>query len=123
MKKLLLVVPFAAALTACGSNTAEEVAYDYCIAVKQMNWDTARELASPEIVDNRENMFEQNMGKYSQLFASQNCNVTKIDTHNEHSHSIYFGGSKIDSVEIEWDEKEEEFFVASDAFKNDLKLY
>jgi len=123
MKKLLLVLPFAAALTACGSNTPEEIAYDYCIAVKQMNWDTARELASHEIVDNREEMFDQNMGKYSQLFASQNCNVTKIDTHNKHSHSVYFGGSKLDSVEIEWDEKEEEFFVASDAFKNDLKLY
>ena len=123
MKKSLLVVPFAAALTACGSNTPEDIAYDYCIAVKQMKWDAARELASPEVVDNREKMFDQNMGKYSQLFGSQNCTVTKIDTHNEHSLSIYFGGSKLDSVEIEWDKKGEEFFVASDAFKNDLNLY
>lgn len=123
MKKLLLVVPLAAALTACGSNTPEEIAYDYCIAVKQMNWDTARELASPEIVDNRENMFEQNMGKYSQLFASQNCNVTNVESQGDTYHSVYFGGSKLDSVEIEWDDNKEQFLVVSDAFKADMKLY
>lgn len=123
MKKLLLVLPFAVALTACGSNTPEEVAYDYCIAVKQMNWDDARDLALHEVVSNREKMFDQHTGKYSQLFASQNCNVTNVENQNDTYYSIYFGGSKLDSVEIEWDENEEEFLVTSDAFKNDLKLY
>jgi hypothetical protein len=36
---------------------------------------------------------------------------------------VYFGGSKLDSVEIQWNEEKEQFFVTSDAFKNDLKLY
>lgn len=123
MKKLLLAVPLAAILSACSSNTPEQIAYDYCIAVKQMNWDDARELALHEVVNNREKMFDQNMGKYSQLFASQNCNVTNVENQSDTYYSIYFGGSKLDSVEIEWNENEEEFLVTSDAFTNDLKLY
>jgi hypothetical protein len=49
--------------------------------------------------------------------------VTNVDSDSETYHSVYFGGSKLDSVEIEWDDKKEQYFVISDAFKNDLKLY
>lgn len=123
MNKLLLALPFSILLTACGSDSVEDIAHEYCIAIKQKNWDDAAQYATPDAVRNRENMFEKNMGKYSQLFASQNCNVTNVESQSDTYHSVYFGGSKLDSVEIEWDDSKEQFLVVSDAFKNDLKLY
>jgi len=123
MKKILLALPFVAALTACGSDNPSEIAYEYCIDIKQRNWDDARELAVEHIVANRENMFEQNMGKYSQLFGGQNCNVTKVENDSETEATVYFGGSKLDSVMLEFNEEEDRYVVVADAFKNDLKLY
>ena len=125
MKKLLLVLSFTSVLTACGDIESDvtSIAEDYCMAIKQKDWKDAKEHATSDVLRNRENMFEQNMGKYSQLFASQNCDVTNIESQSETYHSVYFGGSKLDSVEIEWDKRKEQFFVVSDAFKNDLKLY
>ena len=62
------------------------------------------------------------MGKYAQVFMNQNCNVTKLEG-NEVAFSVFFLNSKLDSVEIEWDKRKEQFFVVSDAFKADLQLY
>ena len=126
MKKLLLVLPFAAALTACGGveSEVEELASDYCNAVKKIDWRKAEPLAKPFVIQNRQGMHEQNRQKYVQVFMNQNCSVSKIEGESEGTaFSVFFGGSKLDSVEIEWDKRKEQFFVTSDAFKNDMKLY
>ena len=124
MKKLLLVLPLAAALTACGGveSDVEELAHNYCEAVKRIDWRNAEPLAKPFVLQNRQGMHEQNKQKYMQVFMNQNCNVTNIEG-QETAFSVYFGGSKLDSVEIEWDKRKEQFFVVSDAFKADLQLY
>jgi hypothetical protein len=123
MKKLLLALPFSVLLTACGSDSVEDIAHEYCIDIKQMNWSDAREKALDHIVSNREAMFEKNMGKYSSLFSGQNCNVTNVENDSETEATVYFGGSKLDSVMLELNEEEDRYIVVSDAFKNDLKLY
>jgi hypothetical protein len=125
MKKLLLALPIAAALTACGGSIesdVEELAHSYCEAVKRMDWRNAEPLAKPFVLQNREGMHEQNRQKYAQVFLNQNCSVSKIEG-QEVAFSVYFGNSKLDSVEIEWDKRKEQFFVVSDAFKADLQLY
>ncbi|SGY93131.1 hypothetical protein [Moritella viscosa] len=122
MKKLLLALPFSILLTACGSDSVEDIAHQYCLDVKQMNFNGARELALDSVVSNRQAMYEQNKGKYSMVFGSQNCNVTKIEEDGI-DRTAYFGGSKLDSVMLEFSEEEDRYIVVVDAFKNDLKLY
>ena len=82
MKKLLLALPFVAVLTACGGSIesdVEELAHNYCEAVKRMDWRNAEPLAKPFVLQNREGMHEQNRQKYAQVFMNQNCNVTKLE--------------------------------------------
>ncbi|KTF12230.1 hypothetical protein [Pseudoalteromonas sp. H105] len=124
MKKLLLALPFAAVLTACGGveSEIEELASDYCNAIKSIDWRNAEPLAKPFVIQNRQGMHEQNRQKYMQVFMNQSCNVTKIEG-EETAFAVFFGGSKLDFVQIEWDKRKEKFFVTADAFKNDLKLY
>jgi len=122
MKKLLLVVPFAVALTACGSDSVEDIAHSYCMNVKEMEFNDARKIALDSVVSNRQAMYEQNKGKYSQLFRSQNCNVTNIEEDGT-DRTAYFGGSKLDSVMLEFSEEEDRYIVVVDAFKADMKLY
>ncbi|MBA6287763.1 hypothetical protein [Colwellia sp. MB3u-4] len=123
MKKLLLAMPIVTVLSACGSQSVEDVANEYCVAIKKHDWRSAQYLATPDALRNREAMYDNYTHKYSNVFLSQNCDVTKTDQNSETEYSVYFGGSKLDSVEIQWDEEKEQFFVTSDAFKNDLKLY
>jgi hypothetical protein len=122
MKKLLLALPFSILLTACGSDSVEDIAHQYCLDIKQMNFNDARKLALDSVVSNRQSMYENNKGKYSMAFGSQNCNVTKIEE-NGIDRTAYFGGSKLDSVMLEFSEEEDRYIVVIDAFKNDLKLY
>jgi hypothetical protein len=122
MKKLLLALPFSVFLTACGSDSVSDIAHEYCLDIKQRNWDDAREKALDHVVSNREKLYEENIGKYSMLFASQNCSVTNIEEVDT-DRNVYFGNSKIDSVLLEYNEEEERYIVVSDAFNNDFKLY
>lgn len=123
MKKLLLALPIVAILGGCGSSSVEDVANEYCTAIKKHDFKNAQEFATPDALRNRETMYDNSPHKYSNVFLSQNCDVTKTEQNSETEYSVYFGGSKLDSVEIQWDEEKEQFFVTSDAFKNDLKLY
>lgn len=122
MKKLLLALPIVAILTGCGSEV-EDIAHDYCTAIKKHDFKNAKEFATPDALRSRETMYDNSPHKYSNVFLSQNCEVTTTDQNSETEYSVYFGDSKLDSVEIEWNEEKEQFFVTSDAFKNDLKLY
>jgi hypothetical protein len=125
MKKLLLAVPIALTLmlAGCGSKSVEDVANEYCVAIKKHDWRSAQDLSTPEALKNREAMYDNYTHKYSNIFLSQKCNVTKTDQHSETEYSVYFGDSKLDSVEIMLDEKSGKFLVTSDAFKKDLELY
>jgi len=125
MKKLLLALPIAVILGGCGGSNVEDIAHDYCTAIKKHDFKNAQDLATPDALRNRETMYDNNPHKYSNVFLSQNCDVSKVVSGNDSEtyYSVYFGGSKLDSVEIEWDDKKEQYFVISDAFKNDLKLY
>ncbi len=122
MKKLLLALPFSVLLTACGSDSVSDIAQEYCLDIKQRNWDDAREKALDHVVSNRENMYEKNKGKYSMLFGGQNCSVTNIEEDGT-DRTVYFGSSKLDSIMLEFNEEEDRYVVVMDAFKNDLKLY
>jgi hypothetical protein len=122
MKKILLALPFSVLLTACSSDSVSDIAHEYCLDIKQKNWNDAREKAIDHVVSNRENMYEQNKGKYSMLFGSQNCNVTNIEEDGT-DRTAFFGGSKLDSVMLEYNEEEDRYIVVVDAFKNDMKLY
>jgi hypothetical protein len=124
MKKLLLALPFVAALSACSGveDDVKELAHNYCEAISHIDWKEAETLAKPFVIQNRQGMHELNMGKYAQVFMNQNCSVSKI-VGDEGNFHVNFGGSELDSVEIEWDKRKEQFFVTSDAFKADLQLY
>ena len=63
MKKILLALPFSVLLTACGSDSVEDIAHEYCLDIKQRDWDDAREKAIDHVVSNRESMYEQNKSK------------------------------------------------------------
>ena len=122
MRKLLLALPICVLLTACGSDSVEDIAHEYCIDIKQRHWNDARENAIDHVVSNREKLYEQNAGKYAILFRSQNCNVINVEE-NGTDRTVYFEESKLDSVMLELIEEEDRYIVVLDSFKNDLKLY
>ncbi|OEG74149.1 hypothetical protein BEL05_00690 [Shewanella colwelliana] len=124
MKKLLLALPLTALLTACGSDSVEDIAKNYCKAVTSMNWKEAEQYAYADPIRNRENMHKQDMGKYAQVFMNQNCTPTKVEgAEDSGSRTVYFGDSKLDHVALQWDTEQEKFLVMYDGFKADLKLY
>lgn len=127
MKKLLLILPLTTALTACGSDNPEQIAHDYCVAIKTMKFENAKDIAMKDVLRSRERKFEKNKGKYSQLFASQSCEVTNVENVGERNGKptleAYFGGSKLDSVYLEYSDRNEQYYIVSDAFKHDLQFY
>jgi hypothetical protein len=58
MKKLLLALPIVAILGGCGSQSVEDVANEYCVAIKKHDWRSAQDLSTPDALRNREAMYE-----------------------------------------------------------------
>lgn len=66
-------------------------------------------------------MYETNKTKYLQLFNNQNCTIKTVEKISEVASTVYFSSSRLDSVQVGWSEKKEQFYIFGDSFENDFK--
>jgi uncharacterized protein YlbG (UPF0298 family) len=134
MKKLLLAVPFSILLTACNGQEIEElsveistetrikdVAQRYCEAIKAHNFKDAQSITRHDVLSNRVAMYESDKTKYLQLFKSQNCTVKSIENISAVAYEVHFSNSRLDSVQVGWSERKEQYYIFGDSFENDFK--
>jgi len=132
MKKILLASTITIILTACNNDTQispvsskesiiKEVAHTYCNAIKSSDFKSVSGLARHDILSNRVSMYENNKTKYKQLFENQNCTVKSIENISAVAYEVFFESSRLDSVQVGWSKKKEQYYIFGDSFKNDFK--
>jgi hypothetical protein len=131
MKKLLLIVPFSILLTACNGTKSstessidsniKEVAQRYCEAIKAHSFKDAQSITRHDVLSNRVAIYERDKTKYLKLFENQNCTVKSVSNISAVAYEVHFSSSRLDSVQVGWSERKEQYYIFGDSFENDFK--